>query len=304
MDPELQQAIQAEFVVGEEPQIPVNFSESPPQAGREFIYYYKDTSDGRLVLKIHFPPDWKETDTRPCAVFFHGGGWNSAAPDKVAQQFENCCAHLSTRGLVAVNTQYRGINRIGPHVEYCLEDAKSAMRWVRSRASQLGIDPDKIASGGGSAGGHLAAAVYTTTGFDADTDDRSVSPQPNLLLLFNPALDVTSRAVNFGSPEIALSCSPLHNLSKTIPPALILFGTGDKMFHEGQEYLQSAKELGLKAELWTAEGQKHAFFNRQPWQNSAIRVTEEFLQKHGYLHGPPTMETEPDARMELQAESL
>jgi len=299
MDTELQQAIEAEIAVREETQIPVLFSEAPPQAGREFIYYYKDTSDGALVLKIHFPPDWKETDSRPCAVFFHGGGWRSAAPDRVAEQFENCCAHLSARGLVAVNAQYRGINRNGPHVEYCVEDAKSAMRWVRSRAGKLGVDPERIASGGGSAGGHLATAVYTTSGCDADNDDLSISPKPNLLLLFNPALDTEFRAENFGSPEIALSCSPLHNLSSTIPPALIMFGTADKMLGEGRQFMKSARELGLKAELWTADGQKHAFFNRQPWKNATIRVTEDFLQKYGYLHGPPTIETEPGLQMEM-----
>jgi acetyl esterase len=302
MDTELQQAIDAEITVEAETQTPVCFSKTPPQAGQELIYYYKDTSDGRLVLKIHFPPDWKPTDSRPCTVFFHGGGWRSSEPDKIAEQFEICCSHLCARGIVTVNAQYRGINRIGPHVEYCVEDAKSAMRWVRSRAEKLGIDPERIASGGGSAGGHLATAVFTTNGCDADTDDLSISPKPNLLLLFNPALDTEFRAENFGSPDLALICSPLHNLSSTIPPALILFGTADKMLNEGRQFMKSARELGLKAELWTADGQKHAFFNKQPWQNATIKVTEQFLQKYGYIQGPPTMEPEPGIQMELLEE--
>lgn len=302
MDTELQQAIKAEIAVGEEAQTPVLFSECPPQAGRDFVYSYKETSDGALVLKIHFPPDWRESDCRPCAVFFHGGGWRSGAPSRVPEQFENCCAHLCARGLVTVNAQYRGIDRNGRRVECCVEDAKSAMRWVRSRANKLGIDPEKIASGGGSAGGHLATAVFTTDGCDADNDDLSISAKPNLLLLFNPALDTKARPEYFSSMELALACSPLHNLTSSVPPALILFGTADKILPEGQQYMKSAGELALKAELWTADGQKHAFFNRPPWKNVCIKVAEQFLQKYDYLQGPPTIKTEPDVQMELLAE--
>ncbi len=70
----------------------------------------------------------------------------------------------------------------------CCNDTKSAMRWVRSHAAELGIDPERIAASGGSAGGHLAAFASMVEGIDDPADDLKVSPRGNALVLFNPVL--------------------------------------------------------------------------------------------------------------------
>jgi len=145
---------------------------------------YKTVGDVKLDLTIQFPEGWKAEDKRPAIVFFFGGGWSAGSPT----QFENQAKYLASRGMVAMAADYRVKTRHGVKANVCVADAKSAMRWVRANAAKLGIDPQRLAAGGGSAGGHLAAAVALLPGLDDPTDDKSVSCVPNALVLFNPAL--------------------------------------------------------------------------------------------------------------------
>jgi acetyl esterase/lipase len=130
--------------------------------------FTKKIADVELKLYVTKPKDWKASDNRPAIVFFHGGGWVGGAPG----QFTEHSKYFASRGLVCVQAQYRLLDKKknDPPI-ICINDAKSAMRWVRSRADELGIDPNRIASGGGSAGGHLAAFVGLAEGVDDPKDD-------------------------------------------------------------------------------------------------------------------------------------
>ena len=83
--------------------------------------------------------------------------------------------------------------------------------------------------------------------------------------------------------------SPTLHLTKTTPPALILFGTSDRLLSHGEEFMKRSKELGHRAELFSAEGQPHGFFNRSPWQERTTYRVDEFLASLGYLEGKPTL---------------
>jgi len=145
---------------------------------------YKKTGAVELPIHIFVPKNHQPNDKRPAIVFFFGGGWRSGSP----QQFQNHCQYLASRGMVAMIAEYRVLNRHGVKAVMCFRDAKSAIRWVRQNAERLGIDPDRLAAGGGSAGGHLAGALGTIHEFDEEDEDISISSVPNALLLFNPAL--------------------------------------------------------------------------------------------------------------------
>ena len=143
---------------------------------------YKQTEAKELALHIFNPEGHQASDQVPAIVFFFGGGWSGGSTG----QFYKQSAYLASRGVVAICADYRTKKAGGVTPDGCVSDAKSAMRWVRAHAAELGVDPDRIAAGGGSAGGHLAAAVALVDGFDDAEDDLSVSCRPVALVLFNP----------------------------------------------------------------------------------------------------------------------
>lgn len=266
---------------------------------REVVF--KKTPQGELSLHLFSPSEAKTSDKRPAIVFFFGGGWKSGSFIQFVPQSE----YFASRSIVCACADYRisSIHKTTP--DKCVEDAKSAMRWVRGHAAELGVDPDKIIASGGSAGGHLAAATWLVPGFDAEGDDKTISCKPNAMVLFNPALNLT----NIGGAEIpdangkniAKEISPTFFLSKDTPPAILFFGTADKLGEHGKEYAAKAKELGVRADLWTAADMPHGFFNKSPWAEVTARKADEFLASLGYLSGEPTIKL-PEAAPSLNRE--
>ncbi len=250
---------------------------------------YRKTPEGELFLHLYYPTDWKKSDTRPAIVLFFGGAWKTGSYRQMAPQAE----YFASRGLVAAAADYRIKDKHGTTPDKSVEDAKSAMRWVRSHAGELGIDPEKIIAGGGSAGGHLAAATALLPDFDAADDDKNISCKPCALVLFNPVVNLTrlpARALVKDQSEAAQKqLSPALYLERSAPPAVLFFGTEDKYFAQGEQYAAKAKELGVRADFYVAPGMSHGFFNRSPWTEVTARRADEFLASLGYLQGQPTV---------------
>lgn len=249
-------------------------------------YTYRATKQGDLQIYVHFPPGWKAGDRRAGIVFFFGGGWMHGS----AEQFVPQAEYLAGRGMVAARADYRVKERHGVSPDQCVEDAKSAVRWFRKNARELGIDPDRIAVAGGSAGGHMAACTGLTDGPEAEGEDRTIPSRANALILFNPVLDMTHEKIVVrlnGNESLARQISPYHHLRKNGPPTLILFGTADRLFQQAPPYIAKAKELGNRVELYTAEGQPHGFFNKPPWLERTTQRMDQFLVDIGYLSHPP-----------------
>lgn len=260
-------------------------------AGTEYIY--KKTGDRELRLYVTKPADWMPTDRRPAIVFFHGGGWVGGAPG----QFTEHSRYLASRGMVCFQVEYRLLdkkNNDPPTV--CCHDAKSAMRWVRSRAGEFGIDPRRIASAGGSAGGHLAAFVGTVDGGDDPQDDLSVPAKSNAMCLFNPVYDNGPdgwghKRVGDRYPEF----SPFHNVTKDDPPAIVFLGSNDSLVPVKTAYDFQAKQkaVGQKSEVLIFEGMPHGFFNfgrygNRPYYETVVAM-DRFLAELGWLQGEPTL---------------
>lgn len=252
-----------------------------PQDTKSFVY--KKTKHTDLEMVVHYPPGWKGTDKRPGIVFFFGGGWT----DGKVEQFEPQAQYLASRGMVAARADYRVKSRHGVSPKECVEDAKSAVRWLRTNAAKLGVDPERIVAAGGSAGGHIAACTALAPGVEPEGEDANVSSKPNAMVLFNPVLrftDIPQLMKRVGNDEaLGKAISPTLHLAKDSPPTLILFGSADRLAAMGDEFMKRSEELGHRAELFTAEGQSHGFFNRPPWQERTMHRMDAFLVSIGYL---------------------
>ncbi len=251
------------------------------------IMVYKNTPAKKLELHIFNPSGHKATDKTPAIVFFYGGGWFGGA----TTQFYKQSTYLASRGMVAICADYRTKNNGGVDPRGCVTDAKSAMRWVRSHAAELGIDPNHIAAGGGSAGGHLAAATAFIKKFDEAGEDLSVSCRPDALVLFNPVVD--NGEGGYGYDRVGAywqDFSPRHNIDVDAPPTIFMLGTADKLIPVtvGEEYKKKMDAVGKRCELRLYDGQPHGFFNGAKY-NETLTETDKFLESLGFLKGKPTL---------------
>lgn len=249
-------------------------------SGQEQVY--KEVDGRKLKLYVTKPDGWQKTDNRPAVVFFHGGGWVGGAPG----QFTEHSKYLAERGMVAIQVEYRLLDRKSndPPTQ-CVEDALDAMRWVRSHATDLGIDPNRIAAAGGSAGGHLAAYLGTVS-----ERQSGVSTKPNAMILFNPVYD--NGPGGWGTQRVKdryTEFSPAHNISEDDPPHIVYLGSQDKLIPvaTAENFQKKMKEAGVTSELRIYEGQGHGFFNHgkdnNRWYDATIEETDKFLTSLGWL---------------------
>jgi len=255
-------------------------------------HVYKKAGDRELKLYIVNPADWKAADKRPAIVFYFGGGFVGGTPS----QFNEQAKYLASRGIVAVLVKYRTISkkkaRELPIV--CIQDAKSAMRWVRGHAAELGIDPNRIASGGGSAGGYLGAFVGMIDGIDDPQDDGKISAKANAMVLFNPLIDTEYAALKFETDTVKKKdLIPMDNISADDPPAILFFGSEDKLGRNVKDFKAGLEKAGVRCEVRMYEGQGHGFFNYGSGSNKyyyeTLREADMFLVSLGWLKGEPTL---------------
>lgn len=257
--------------------------DAPP--GKVFVYKH---SDGKAQeLEVYFPDNWNPVGKKvPGVILFHGGGWTGGS----LSQFRLACRYLASRGLVTATANYRMLNRAEvkarkngeSHKRVCITDAKSAIRWMKQHASELGIDPSRIITGGGSAGGHIAVLATTNPGLDDPTDPKGFDTSVVAYLLFNPAF----------SPDDAKDAEidVLRHVRANIAPAIAFFGTKDTWKPGWDAVATRLGNLGAKqVEVWLAEGMPHGFFNKQPWQNVTLAEADRFLVRQGLLSGEPTL---------------
>jgi acetyl esterase/lipase len=275
----------------------------PPKLDGAKVEVYKTIGDVKLNIYIFTPEDHKSTDSRPAIVFFFGGGWRGGSP----AQFQQHCRYLASRGMVAMTADYRVSSRHKTKAIKCVADGKSAVRWIRANAKRLGVDPDRVASGGGSAGGHVAACTGTIDGMAEPGEDMSISSKPNAMVLFNPAV-VLAPAGNmkpFDKKRMSrlhermgvepAKLSPYHNVTSGAPPTIIFHGTGDTTvpFATAQLFADRMKSEGNLCRLVPFEGRPHGFFNHGRGDGkdyiATVRAMDEFLAEQGFLNGKPTV---------------
>ncbi len=260
---------------------------SPLQAQKADSIVYKEVGASSLYLHVDYPLLYDSSHSYPAMVFFFGGGWNGGSTN----QFAMHAKYFASRGMICFRVDYRVKSRQGTTPFESLKDAKSAMRFIRAHAAELGVDPEKIAAAGGSAGGHLAAAAAVIEGYNEEGEDLSVSCIPNALVLFNPVFDNGPGGYGYNRiGEAYKEFSPLHNIQQGMPPAVVFLGSEDALIPvETANYFKTVMEkVGSRCELFLYEGEGHGFFNFRNYANytSTTGRTDKFLTSLGILREP------------------
>lgn len=148
---------------------PAKAKELGGDAAQGKVYSYKTSAEKPRNMEVYFPPNHDPSKAKvPGLILFHGGGWSGGT----LGQFRTACAYFASRGLVCATAEYQKLNadeaKKLPAGEtkkrVCVTDAKSAIRWFKQHANELGIDPQRIIAGGGSAGGHISALATMNPG--------------------------------------------------------------------------------------------------------------------------------------------
>lgn len=243
------------------------------------IKVYKTIGDIELEAHIFYPENHKKGDQTPAYVFFHGGGWAVGIPE---WGYTNC-QRYQEKGMVAISIEYRLLDIHGSNIVNCVEDVNSAILWVRQKAKELGIDPNKVVAAGFSAGGHLATSTATLDEFTLNED--GFHSKPNSLVVHSASYNTTKsnffRRQSNGKPE---SISTFHNAKKGMPPGIFFHGTNDHLapISEFTEFRDKMDALDNDFEYKIFQGVGH-FFNDPKASEEVRELTDQFLQKLGYI---------------------
>jgi acetyl esterase len=227
---------------------------------------------GDIALRLYRPLGSTAGQLLPVLVYYHGGGWVIGD----LESHDTLCRQLANgSGCAVLAVDYR----MGPEHRFpaAVDDALAATRWVRANAASLQLDASRMAVGGDSAGGNLAAVVAIAA---RDAGDLPIAFQ----LLIYPATDMrrgapshqsngqgyllTSDTITYfhdhyiddARHDLDWRASPLlHPDLSRLPPAFILTAGYDPLRDEGLQYAQALTEAGSKAALVCFERQIHGF---------------------------------------------
>jgi acetyl esterase len=249
-------------------------------------HVYKSINGADLRLHV-FTPSSSSPAPRPAVVFFFGGAWMIGTVTQAAPE----ARYVASRGAVSILVDYRTFCRDHVNITDEIADAKSAVRWVRSHAGELGVDPHRIAVSGGSSGGHLALSTALFKELDEKTENGSVSSKPDLIVLFYPCVDeTTEEELSYGADAIGTygrDVSPLYHIRAGMPRTIIFQGTADTLYGENKTYCDEARTKGNACEFVEFAEAPHGFMLQSRWYKEALPRLDEFLRRQGYLAAAP-----------------
>lgn len=210
----------------------------------------------------------------PAVVCIHGGGFRAGHRDG----YNGLCLKLAQHGYVTVTVSYR----LAPKYQFpaAVHDTKAAVRWLRAHAKEYKIDPGRIGTTGGSAGGHLAQFLGVTAGIPMFEGDGGNSEQSSrvacVVNVYGPSDFTKSYGKSVDAAEVLplflggnldtarhnhILSSPLYWVTPNAAPTLCIHGTDDKyVAHEQAVWLiEKMKAADVDAELLTLPGAGHGF---------------------------------------------
>jgi acetyl esterase len=228
--------------------------------------------EGPIPLRSYRPAGSGDAQVLPVLVYYHGGGWVIGDLDTHDVLCRQLC---NASGCAVIAVDYR----MGPEHRFpaAVDDAIAAARWIRSQAAALKVDASRLAVGGDSAGGNLAAVVALAARDVGDlpiafqlliypaTDQRRGAPShttnaQGYLLTRDTITYFHDHYITDPAQDLDWRCSPLlHPKHKDLPPAFVLTAGFDPLRDEGIEYAQKLTEAGVRSTLVSFERQIHGF---------------------------------------------
>lgn len=251
---------------------PVGIRSAVLEPSKKIVYKVIDGHE--LYLHLFEPDGFNPDDQRACFLVIHGGGWTGGD----ARRMYPFADYFAKQGMIGISIEYRLLNKPkGTTVFDCVKDGRSAVRFVRSHAKSLGIDPHQIIVSGGSAGGHVAVGTALFDGLDDPNDPLDVSPIPDAMALLFPVIDTSTSG--YGNKKIGerwQELSPVHHVRSQLPPTIIFHGTGDTVtpFSGAKKYQELAIKKGNRCELIVNDGGRHGYlmFDEKLYQETLAKI--------------------------------
>jgi acetyl esterase len=271
--------------------MPIDRNRELLKTAREEIY---KAVNGHTLSVYIWAPDPARASSAPksVAAFFFSSGWDNGQ----VSQFAPHCVYLASRGMVTLAFEYRTSSKGGGGPLEAMADARSALRWIRLNAVDMGVNPGKIVGIGGSGGGHaITAAAMLDQAYDEPGDPIEINPAPNALVLFNPVLDTSKSGFGldrFRTPTEAKNANLVRAIRAGLPPTLLMHGTHDRVVPCAGSY-SFAKQSTRKKNFCRYiefEGQGHGWFNFNlsfEMYEATLMAIDEFLVELGFLEPDP-----------------
>lgn len=263
----------------------------------------------RLMMDLVYPAtNDSSAGLRPALIYVHGGGFTAGKRQSYARNVE----WAARNGFVAATVDYRlADGRANTKFPAAIRDVAAAVRWLKTHAADHGVDPNRIALLGGSAGGNLALmAGLASEAWDQQPDRPWPDVDSRVQAIVNycgpvdyvPMLSVKKKTATHldvakylpgASParkkEFARKAGPLPYLDEKDPPVLTMHGTADPVvpFHNAELLDQMMKEKGLRHRLVPLPGAGHDSFEDEPFKRVVDRETLAFLRDVFGLDGMP-----------------
>jgi acetyl esterase/lipase len=255
---------------------------APMNVEKNIIYGKAGSTD--LHLDVYKPAEVAEK--RMAMIHIHGGGFTAGSKDGLADRV----APFVALGYVAIPVQYRLAGDAKWPAQ--IEDVKAAIRWTRAHAESLGVDPEKIAVVGYSAGGHLAlfaAGTGNRPEFEGKNGTPGVSTAVAACCAYYPATETRPRPdgtanvlMPAGSDEAAhRAASPITYVAKGFPPTVLFHGTADVTIpiESSERLFKKFREVGVAAEFHAFEGVPHAFDSNPEFAKMAAELSDFFIDR-------------------------
>lgn len=254
---------------------------------------YAKYGNREMTLDLYRPQSGK--GPFPAIVFIHGGGWYKGDPSSYTAMAQQ----LAARGYVTLNLFYR-LSGEAPFPA-AIYDCKSAVRWARANAQTFRIDPERIGSVGGSAGGHLSGLLGTsgqTNHLNQRGNHLEQSSEIQACVVMAGGMDLTTavsrrsaahdprrRTATFmgGTWEEAkqnfIDASPITHVSENTPPMLFMDGEFDSPGTRYPEMIKKLDTFGIHHESHVIKDGPHPFWSSHPFFKPALDILTEFFDK-------------------------